>query len=436
MPSPKLGTDKANASKGKKTNQLQKSGGPIINNFTENVNKSGSKTSHRKSLCGSLVFDKKDISQEISHMGRCWRSYVTGEIFLNEKEMWPWFDIVDLWTRNRLRGLVKDIAEDPYLFVAIPMLYRTWIYHGKFEDKKNFTESVDPQTAIVTTTLQFPCIDAPVRAGRWSSLVFYAPTVVLQCLTGDMTLVTFSVLMMLVIWALTSKLNTPELYEYTRWATLLPRVCFLGFLAYRFVTLGASLVALPLIFAFIFIIADFIWGDFSSIYSVRMRCYFEIKRVLPNRIFVCKRIGGCGLDKISGNRGRVSTDVSGLGTWPSDYYLIADIKGILVELRPFGEDIVDAFWNYQAGFDNDMQRTNSCLSLNVFSLNMPSIKCLELRCHSERLEFCQQFKDKLPQKSLLFDNEKTEKAASPGPWKIPAQPSTPDAKNVVFESDL
>merc|ERR1712094_44902 len=65
-------------------------------------------------------------------------------------------------------GMVRDLAEDCYLFKPIPMMYRTWIYHDFFRQGKQLTGP----TAGAKVVLNWRCIDAPVNvaAGRQSCL--------------------------------------------------------------------------------------------------------------------------------------------------------------------------------------------------------------------------------------------------------------------------
>mmetsp|Transcript_34637 Transcript_34637/g.78309 ORF Transcript_34637/g.78309 Transcript_34637/m.78309 type:complete len:383 (+) Transcript_34637:147-1295(+) len=271
-------------------------------------------------------------------IGSCTRSAVTGEIHIRRLGDFPDYCLVDLFTRRSLMGDVKSYAANPYLFRPVPLAYRTWIYHSFFRDgksiKKDGSQSLAEQAedGIISQVLSEPCIDAPVSGGRWSPLACNALMVLATCLTGDIYIVAPGNILILVLYFITWYSNNPARYRYCRLLALPPRLIFVGFLLLQFHADALSVIGV--ILALLVFFVDLL-GDVDTVHTYGYHCSYEIVRSLPNRVFVCKRSGAASLDEdLSPDRAVVSELVSGMGSWDATNALIADMHGILVELRP------------------------------------------------------------------------------------------------------
>jgi len=269
-------------------------------------------------------------------MGTAWRSSMTGQVHIPPEELkqFPNFSVVDLWTREpRLSGTLEHYNKDEYLFRPVPLLYRTWIYHYYYTTKHVHPEP--DEHGMMKSVLEHMCIDARTHAGRWSSLVFVAPGVFFTCTTGNMAVVVPGLFLVAIIFAVDRLANTPAQYGFTRVYTSFVR---LPYFILCLVHLGQSVfAAIGLTIAIFLLGLDIFFGDFEMLRNSRLNCQYEVIRALPNRVLVCRRHGAVQNEKIYGLRGQVDECVSGVATWATNMYLIADIQGLLVELRPMSE---------------------------------------------------------------------------------------------------
>merc|ERR1719499_548683 len=133
--------------------------GPLFNNFTN------SSLATSKAVCwGKLHFKRMPIKDTKRFMGMCKRSYVTGEIFVDERDRdpWPACTIVDLWDRPKLGVQVQRLSDDNYLFVPHVLAHRTWLYHDRFNSAQGLEHSQDhDEHSMIRDVLSIRCVDAP-----------------------------------------------------------------------------------------------------------------------------------------------------------------------------------------------------------------------------------------------------------------------------------
>eukprot|EP00929_Paragymnodinium_shiwhaense_P083479 TRINITY_DN44512_c0_g1_i1.p1 TRINITY_DN44512_c0_g1~~TRINITY_DN44512_c0_g1_i1.p1 ORF type:complete len:406 (-),score=96.34 TRINITY_DN44512_c0_g1_i1:293-1510(-) len=258
-------------------------------------------------------------------MGTAFRQVLTGEVRLERVPKRLDYTVVDLWTRPCLLGKIKQFVYDRYLFKPVPMTYRTWIYHSLY---RGGMIQADTGEDLMTTTLKQHCIDQPETCGRFSPALMYFPSCLGAALTGDKVFVTICVVVAALLHRLAAELNVPKWYRYNRLASLPFRAIFIFYLLAR---IGGDFTnVLGTFIVLVGAIADIVLGDVRQLTSCNLICQYEIVRELPNRVFVCRRIGA-----ISTNLNlRISDTISGLAIWETNFVLIADIKGLLVELRP------------------------------------------------------------------------------------------------------
>ncbi|CAE8604183.1 unnamed protein product, partial [Polarella glacialis] len=77
---------------------------------------------------------------------------------------------------------------------------------------------------------------------------------------------------------------------------------------------------------------DFVDQDLRLIMNYRLLCSYELIAVLPNRVYVCKRIGAAHVEEVTGEKRPIGECIIGR-LWRSDFALIADLNGVLVQLH-------------------------------------------------------------------------------------------------------
>jgi len=281
-------------------------------------------------------------------MGKSSRNILSGNVQLKGLFCLADYVVADLWTRKWIDGSVDQFVKDPYLFKPVPMPVRTWMYHFFFSDGKVIGKSGSGENGMITHVLEQHAIDAFVNSGMWSPVKVYIPMLLFLTISGDMTAVLFgafaTVLCILIAWLC----NSPRLYRLTRLIHFPVRVVFLVILIGQLspeeeVAESAEdlnqeewALKLPgLLVAILCIVIEMILGEGAMIMAYKLTCNYEVLKILPNRLFICKRHGAADLDAITGyRRTPVSERVTGMGAWEKDYALIADLKGLIVELRP------------------------------------------------------------------------------------------------------
>lgn len=347
---------------------------------------------------GMLTFHRAESQDANTFMGTARRSAITGVVHLLADGVWPSFDVADLWTRGDITGNLRQFEAEQHLFLPIPMAYRSWIYHDLYLQKKVLLGK-DKEHAMVTAALSARCIDVHnISAGRWSPLMCYGPMVLLTCLTGDMFTVIPGVLTVMVLYIGSQATNKPGYYRYARLMVLPFRIAFLVVMIMRM--MQASFVSIfGFVAALVLILVDFIAGDLQSLMWYRLNCSYEIIKILPNRVFICRRNGASHQEECFGARGRVAESITGLGAWQRSFYIIADIHGVLTELRPVKRETWHQIYDEQCA----TARPLSFGALDVLSEDYPAINSFGAR-YKERQAIIEKFKTTVPKDSLLFTN--------------------------------
>eukprot|EP00408_Alexandrium_pacificum_P064046 CAMPEP_0171175390 /NCGR_PEP_ID=MMETSP0790-20130122/11205_1 /TAXON_ID=2925 /ORGANISM="Alexandrium catenella, Strain OF101" /LENGTH=388 /DNA_ID=CAMNT_0011640267 /DNA_START=9 /DNA_END=1175 /DNA_ORIENTATION=- len=322
----------------------------------------------------SLIFSKVDARPwEQILMGKVRRSPITGGIHLRSRANFPDFLLADLFTRNYLNGTLKRFLHDEYLFRPVPLLYRTWLYHQFYRQQAMPEES--NEYGMIAQALGQVCIDAPVTAGRWSPILCYGPMLMALSFFGDMTLMVFAAAAFALLALITLTTNTPSLYGYARLITLPLRAAVLVLTFWRYSALerATALALLGLAIALILFLLDLL-GDLDQVRNYRHHCTYEVMRPLPNRVLLCKRMGAEFYEDDFGSHGEIPEAICGLAQSDQKHILIADLYGILVELRPLKvedwQDLAD---------DRDLSKRKDLtfVGLDVYNKDTPSIRDLD-----------------------------------------------------------
>lgn len=264
------------------------------------------------------------------------------------------FHAVDLWTRPTVEGSIEKLKKDRYLFKPVPLLYRTWMYHESYRHHKNIDASAD-DTGVIREILNFSAVDADLAAGRWSPLVALVPASFFCALTCDELSVGAAVVLTWIMQRAGMILNSPERYKELRFWLLIPRLAWIAFVIWRAISWVPQAVPLNIIGlagTLIFCMLDFYYGDKETMAKFRLSCQYEVIKVLPNRVFVCRRVGAADLEQLFGSRGHVHQNVTGIGQWGKDMVLIAEIMGCIFELRPFNQKDWNLLIQQSEGDDN------------------------------------------------------------------------------------
>lgn len=322
---------------------------------------------------GEFVFRRLGPRGNQVLMGKCKRSAVTGEVWLRSKVDFPDYSIVDLYTRYYLVGNLHSFSADQYLFRPVPLLYRTWMYHVFNRRQQTLQSSRD--YGMLVQVLEQRCIDAPVSAGRWSPVMCHGPMVLVLAFAGDLSLALVGAFYFVTMFYIGVVSNNPEWYRYTRVLSAPMRLAFLALIFWRFGSSEANALAvLSYIVVSALYLMDFIVGDVSAILNFRHHCHYEIIKTLPNRVVVCKRHGAAHYEDSFGSRGSVPEVVSGMGDWGNSYMLIADLHGILTELRPMGTQDWKTIWEER---DRNVHVEHKFVGLDVYCDEIPTKEALD-----------------------------------------------------------
>lgn len=261
---------------------------------------------------------------------------MTGESAVCDLRGYPDFLFVDVAIRPGLRSrTVTELAADPYLFKAVPLLYRTWIYHHLVGSRKIFSGKHD-DAGMLRLVLAQKCIDAPLTGGRNSPMLCFVPLAMATCFTGRMSVVLIALAVLATLLAIAILTNTPSLYRHSRLISLPVRFAFFVFVCVSIASANTvELVGFLLTLGAA--VADFLSGDVVALYSFRFHCSYEILQSLPNRVNLCYRHGAAFLEEKFGGRGLVPEKVTGMAS-DRHHHLIADIGDLILELRPLTED--------------------------------------------------------------------------------------------------
>lgn len=290
---------------------------------------------------GKADLKRQHMPRVQSIMGAAKRSPITGEISLQDIYDIPDFFIVDLLQRDGLPAKIQDLSDDPYLFKPVPLSYRTWFYHSLWKQKKLGTQKVSGAAKYEHETLLsifgIRALDVPISAGRHSPMTLYAAGAFCTAMAGYGYLTMVMLGVMILLYAASVGTNSPASYTNTRLVTLPVRMAFLGWVLMTFKTDTPMLIAGYAVAAAVPLI-DIMFGDLEIFRNFKYRCAYEVLRIMPNRVYICQRMGGEFVDEVFGYRGHVQECICGFRNWTSRHMLIADISGLLCELRPMSPE--------------------------------------------------------------------------------------------------
>jgi len=290
-------------------------------------------------------------------VGKAKRNPITGEVVLQNMKDFPDFYVVDLMRRRRLSSSLEELKADPWLFRPIPLAYRTWLFH-----EASTADIVAPGTdgsGLLRMAFDSPCIDRAIPAGRWSSMMCFVPLVPATGLTGDVVLVFVTIFVTILLYATSCFSNNERAYRYERFFSLAIRLPFLIFLFVRF-NLSDVLTVAGFVLVILACLIDFYLGDVAAVSNFGMHCSYVILKELPARVFVCRRDGAASMEGDS--KFEVDERICGFSPWKPSHVLIADIGGLLVELRPMlAED-----WRLAADMFSQKHAPLPYVGLNAF----------------------------------------------------------------------
>eukprot|EP00931_Biecheleriopsis_adriatica_P116205 TRINITY_DN91883_c0_g1_i1.p1 TRINITY_DN91883_c0_g1~~TRINITY_DN91883_c0_g1_i1.p1 ORF type:complete len:460 (+),score=84.71 TRINITY_DN91883_c0_g1_i1:49-1380(+) len=271
-------------------------------------------------------------------IGKCRRNAMTGEIITEKPVDYPNFQVVDLAGRKRLPVDRSELEKDPYLFRPVPLEYRTWIYQSHFLDPENVRGKNDLDY-VVREALNAWCLDVKMLHSRWSPMMAYAFIMFVAALTSHAWIIMSVVILGLFSCNLSTQLNQPSVYQWDRWATLPLRLGLLLMLIIIYPS-ESTIEVIGSITTILLVIAELIFGDLQLINTYRFHCSFSIYKSLGSRIFVCKRDGGATLREVfhKGVIDNVDERITGVAHWDEKFHLIAEMEGLMVELKPMSKD--------------------------------------------------------------------------------------------------
>jgi len=311
-----------------------------------------SEKAHRKTDMAKQMITRQKL------MGCAHRSPITGEINLRGIEDIPDFFVVDLLERQRLPQTVQDLAGDPYLFRPVPLKYRTWLYHEAWRRLTRptirFKGSAKNEHQMMFYALSLPTIDAPIRAGRYSTLIFFVPGCFFPAVVGDGTLTLGAMLLLYLLYGISTGTNSPGRIRHERMFTAPLRLGFLAFLIIPIIPINFNNIvgAIGRLATALLLIVDFLVGDLSVVRNLKFMCTHQVMRILPSRVYVCHRIGAEFTEKAFGERGEVPECITGFRPWTSKNSLVADVGGLICELRPMSAEdwlLVAEEWSMGGG---------------------------------------------------------------------------------------
>jgi len=301
-------------------------------------------------------------------MGHSVRHPITGTVRTADEAEFQNFTIVDLFTRRELPHSMSQLRQDKYLYFPVPLANRTWLYHEDFRQQLTLDKD---ENAMIKAALGRKAIDAPAPSGRWSPLITLAPLAVGVALADDMIMLLLSLVAVLGAQLCSEWSNSVYWYQYLRPATFAPRLVFYVLLLARLggaVGEANGLNMLGWFVALAMMGADILLGDLRMFLTVGLLASWEITHCLPKRLFVCKRHGAMFYEQRFGSRGNVPEEVVGFAPWASDFALIADLRGVLVELRP----LTDEAWELLFGQSGEEEHIG-VMGLDVFSKELPTL---------------------------------------------------------------
>lgn len=328
----------------------------------------------------------KQLNVDFS-MGTVIRNALTGEI--STQKSIPWYTIVDLKTRSDSVRQAREWKKDPYLFKVVPLHYRTWIWHYYYKQKsfdrlmrKDITGN--PLNQSINLVLNERCVDVYPGIGLYSPLMSFCILGLFSVLTVNRWLPYLCVVANFFLLITSMVLNTPSAYWYSRFATLPFRLAIFVAIITSALTSTSAFGWLGYSGCIVAFLIDILAGDLKQFLYVRYLCRYVVIRELPGNLFLCRRVGAAHLEETHGPRGQISHDISGFAMWKRSFTLIANLHGLLVELRPMSE----ADWDrcleaQQSSMDSTEPGSLYFYPLDVFSDSRPSYESLGLNIQEE-----------------------------------------------------
>mmetsp|Transcript_111428 Transcript_111428/g.240068 ORF Transcript_111428/g.240068 Transcript_111428/m.240068 type:complete len:322 (+) Transcript_111428:95-1060(+) len=236
-----------------------------------------------------VQFEREESNTAQAMMGSVWRSCITGQVFTQQDIDYPTYKFADFFTRDFIKGSIPALQQDKYLFRPVLLGYRTWMYHDFFGSKLMINQGGGSEFAVLQHVLNHRTVDLELWAGRFSPLMVYAPMMLLLALTGDIYAVLAGLIVNWLLWLIATSTNTPVMHRYHRVFSFPLRAAFLVFILLRFGAATEGLGILAFVLCIVAMLSEMLCGDVRTILSYRLECTYEIVRVLPNRVFICRR---------------------------------------------------------------------------------------------------------------------------------------------------
>lgn len=321
-----------------------------------------------------LLLRKIQIPSE-HFLDKVHRNFLTGAIVFEGVDPRADCEFVDLHARNSIEGTPEQLCEDESLMVPISLVWRTWVYHSIFEHEHSVDslvklwnagqKSIRAMDEIRINTIELRMTDlSPRYLGQYSPALACIVSFVLSCFTVDKVAFALCALLVIITTRLAIFTNLPHRRRYNRPMSFILRLGMIAWLA----SLGTSsavedglpVTASPLpgiirLVSGVVLALDLIFGDIVEPLVTRVRARsFRVVEALPNRVFICEMHG-------LANAHTYSETILGLERYRQQsegvkFAVIADIQGLLVELRPtsikdFPEPIktIDAIPMYSIG---------------------------------------------------------------------------------------
>lgn len=303
----------------------------------------------------TLGLQRVHVKDQNALLGRVGRHFITGNVMLNgsidqERD----FNFVDLYTRDYIMGTPEEIAKDPYLFKPIPLRYHTWFWHHTVEEMIKGNKVADAEDHGVWGALSLSGVDFDAKAGLWSPVRIYAPGVVGVILTQNFIVVIAHVLVTLITFILSVKTNIPAGFGYGRLASLPFRFALLV-VSFYFLAKDLSdefniLVLIGYLLHVAVVPYEIVRGDLLWVGSAAYACSYRLLKKLSDDVWVCHRQGGGQAQEFFGGHTRIPMEVTGVPP-DSETALVANIQGLLVELKPLNDGDGEALleFKYDAG---------------------------------------------------------------------------------------
>lgn len=283
--------------------------------------------------------DEQADSDGYMLMGKVERHPITGRVYLsNTAPIRANCTYADLYERENLHESVQKLVRDKYLFRIHCLPHRSWIFHSIYRTTSADGTGAQTPGQGFWHALEFRCNDHEVQhGGEWSPALLHAPALFLAVVTADPAVCILGFFHLLWIILVDVMTNSAYRYAYARVFTWPVRMVYFIFLITRMAAseqLTAVLGSLGLVLV---CLGDFILGDVQSLRAHRLKTYYEVLRVLPNQVVVCR--------KANDIRGYLhKEEITG---WPnndkdhwsvSHVVLVANVMGILAELIPISPD--------------------------------------------------------------------------------------------------